>query len=133
MRYVISYVSTADPNLSKKEAKRLLEDAALFNNREGINGVLLCSETNFFQLIEGEEEKVKDLYSIIEKDSRHQNLIKFIDKPLAKPPYEGYASGFITNQIKFDSSEMKNYLKYVEVLDRVAQKSVRGVIETMVI
>lgn len=133
MRYAISYVSTANPNLPKEEVNDLLENATKSNNREGITGVLLCSETNFFQLIEGEEDKIKGLYSTIEKDPRHSNIIKFVEKPVSRPAYDGYTSELITNQTKYNSSTLNKFLHHVEVLDPKARKAVEKVILSMVL
>lgn len=90
MRHSISYISTAQSNLSAEHLENLLEDIALKNNALDISGILLCSEGNFFQLMEGEKEKVQDLFSRIKEDSRHNNLIKFIDKPTLQSANEGY-------------------------------------------
>ncbi|MGM1057016.1 MAG: BLUF domain-containing protein [Bacteroidota bacterium] len=132
MRQSISYVSTAKSDLSKEHVENLLESTATRNNALDISGILLCSEGNFFQLLEGEKEKVNDLFSIIKKDSRHNNLIKFIDKPAAQATNEGYFCDFITQNTKFDQSNLENYLRYIQVLDRKAQNAVKRVLESMI-
>lgn len=58
MRYAYSYVSTAKSSLTENDLKHLLETAIKKNNSQNITVVLLCSDSNFFQLIEGEEKKV---------------------------------------------------------------------------
>lgn len=90
MRYAISYVSTADKNLSPEEVQVLLKKVARDNNDQHITGILLFSETNFFELIEGEKEQVKYLYSNIEKDNRHNNLIKILESDVFLPAYDGF-------------------------------------------
>ncbi|MFO8147405.1 MAG: BLUF domain-containing protein [Gillisia sp.] len=132
MRHSISYFSTAKSDLSTEHLANLLESTATRNNTLDISGILLCSEGNFFQLLEGEKEKVNDLFSIIKKDSRHNNLIKFIDKPAAQATNEGYFCDFITQNTKFDQSNLENYLRYIQVLDRKAQNAVKRVLESMI-
>ncbi|WP_093411154.1 BLUF domain-containing protein [Salegentibacter flavus] len=100
-----------------------------FNNSHDITGVLLYSETNFFQLIEGEEKEIKDLYSRIEKDPRHRNIIKFVDKPVIRPAFDGFISKIITDAT--NDSDLKKYLRHTEVLEPKARKAVNKVIESI--
>lgn len=132
MRYVISYVSTANPDLPKEEVKHLLKKTKEYNNNQDITGILLYSESNFFQLIEGEKEKIIDLFSNIEKDPRHNNIIKFIEKPVYRPAYDGYFCELVKESTKYDQAELERYLNYIEVLDPQAQKAVKRVIETII-
>ncbi len=131
MRHVISYVSSANPNLSEEDVIDLFEHVNDFNNSHDITGVLLYAETNFFQLIEGEEEEIKSLYSRIENDSRHSNIIKFVDKSIKGPAFDGYISRFVTDTSKLDSSNLETYIRHVEVLEPSSQKSVEKVLEAI--
>ena len=133
MRYAICYVSTVAPNLSKEDFNELLESSTKYNNEHDITGVLLSSETNFFQLIEGEEEKVKKLFSKIEKDTRHKNLIKIIDKRVDRPAYDGFIHSIVTGNTKYNDSNLKRYLHQIEVLDPRAEIAVKKVIEAFII
>lgn len=133
MRYIISYVSTADPNLSPEGVKDLFENATDYNNSQNITGILLYSENNFFQLLEGEEYKLKKLYSKIEKDPRHKNLIKFLEKPATRPACNGYVNSIITTEEELDDSQLNNYLQHLQVLDPESQKAVRRVMEAILI
>jgi len=130
-RHVISYVSTANPNLSKEDVADLLKQVNDFNNSHDITGVLLYAETNFFQLIEGDEKEIKNLYSHIEKDSRHSNIIKFVDKPLVGIAFDGYISRFVTDASKLDYVNLETYMHHVEVLEPSSRKSVERVIQAI--
>lgn len=133
MRYAISYVSTADTKLSSHEVEDLLNKIELDNNSNDITGILLSSDTNFFQLLEGEEKVIKELYSHIIHDTRHNNIIKFIDKPVTLNAYDGYLSRMITDKTKHNGKNLKNYLHYIEVLDKESRKAVKRVIEAIII
>lgn len=132
MRHSISYVSTAQPNLSAEHVENLLENTAIKNNALDISGILICSEGNFFQLLDGEEEMIHDLFSQIKKDSRHNNLIKFIDKPTVHATNEGYFCDLITQNTKFNKSNLENYLRYIQVLDLKSQNAVKRILESMI-
>lgn len=132
MRYAISYVSTAAQNLPQENIYALLEKASAYNNNHDITGILLSSDGNFFQLLEGDEVKIKELYSRIEKDPRHTNIIKFLEKPVTRPSYDGYICEVITGNTKCNGSKLEGYLHYIEVLDRCSQEAVKRVMEAFV-
>lgn len=133
MRYAISYVSTAALNISPGDIKDLLKKIAEDNNAQKFTGILLSSETNFFELIEGEKEQVINLYARIAKDTRHTNLIKIYEKAVFLPAYDGFTCEVITDKTRHDSSNLKGYLHYIEVLDPTAQKAVKRVIEAILL
>lgn len=128
-RHVIAYVSSANSNLSKEDVADLFKQVNNFNNSHDITGVLLYAETNFFQLIEGDEKEIKSLFSQIEKDPRHSNIIVFVNKPLDGVAFDGYISRFVTDASKLDASNLETYLRHVEVLEPKSRKSVDRVLE----
>lgn len=132
MRYALSYVRTASLSFPRKNIKVLLEEITNYNNNHGITGILLFSDGNFFQLFEGEEIKVRELYAQIEKDSRHTNVIKFLEKRVTLPSYDGYNCEIITGNTKYNGSKLENYLHYIEVLDPHSQKAVKRVMEAII-
>ncbi len=131
MRHAISYVSTANPNLNKKDVANLFKEVNEFNKNHDITGVLLFAETNFFQLIEGEKKEIMSLYSRIKNDSRHNNIIKFVDRPVEIPAFDGYISRFVTDTTKLNSSNLKSYLHHIDVLDPNARKAVERVLQSI--
>ncbi len=48
------------------------------NGQADVTGILLFNGTHFFQLIEGPEEKVQDIYQHICQDPRHYNLVELL-------------------------------------------------------
>lgn len=130
-RHVISYVSSANPNLSKEDVADFFKQVNEFNNSHDITGVLLYAETNFFQLIEGDENEIKSLFSRIENDSRHSNIIKFVDKSIEGPAFDGYISRFVTDASKLNDCNLETYIRHVEVLEPSSQKSVERVLQAI--
>jgi hypothetical protein len=65
---------------------------------------LIHSDGNFFQIIEGEKQKVKKLFNKIKQDPRHYNLIKLLDKSIEAFSFVSYTSSFT---IIFDRSNIK--------------------------
>ena len=134
MRHAISYVSTAAIDLSSKEIKTLFQQTVKKNTNLDISGFLICSERNFFQLLEGEKEIISDLFSIICEDSRHHNLIKIVDIPVSFPSNnKKYYSDFITENTQFPTYQRENYLRYIQVLDLSSQNAVKRILEAIII
>lgn len=132
MRYAISYVSSAKNNISEKEVEEILDSAEEYNNTGDITGLLLFSEGNFFQVIEGEEKKVRELFENIKNDERHTNIIKLFEKPIHKPAFDGYRSDYVTENTKFNSAKLRDYHRHVEVLDTKTQQAVENVLRAFI-
>lgn len=132
MRYAISYVSTASQQLTRSDIENLLRKSEKRNNQEDITGLLLYSEGNFFQIIEGEESKVKELYRTIEKDKRHFNIIKILGIPIHKDSYDGYKSDLVNASARFSQSKFQTYAHYVDVLDKPKQMAVKNILKAFI-
>jgi hypothetical protein len=92
--FQLVYFSTADSNLTKKDIESILERSRNKNSTNDITGCLLNSKGEFLQMLEGEEEKVKSLFSKIEKDSRHHNVILLKEQKIEKRAFQGWSMAF---------------------------------------
>ncbi|MEE4276901.1 MAG: BLUF domain-containing protein, partial [Halieaceae bacterium] len=72
--YCISYVSTQTQHMDNDELLALLEIAREKNQSLGITGILLHREDSFFQILEGGEDEVCELYETIAADPRHDRI-----------------------------------------------------------
>lgn len=133
MRYAISYISTARTDLREQGVNDIMNETKKYNANQEITGILLYNERSFFQLIEGEKKIVQNLYEKILLDSRHHNVIKFLEKDVFRPAHDGYLTDFITDSNKYDQSQLEKYFNYIEVLDPESQKSIKKVIELMMV
>ncbi|MCP9198465.1 BLUF domain-containing protein [Gramella sp. GC03-9] len=133
MRYAISYVSTATKSLNNQEIENILKNAEVYNNQNDITGLLLYSEGNFFQIIEGETEKVNFLYKKILNDYRHKDIIQLFKKPIKKESFDGYKSDFISEDARYNISRLQNYQHYIEVLDKPTQKAVSNILRAFLV
>ncbi|SFN47113.1 BLUF domain-containing protein [Salegentibacter flavus] len=133
MRYAISYVSTANKDLTDPEVTNIMKRTMKFNRNHDISGILLYNENNFFQLLEGEKQTVLELYKIISEDSRHYDIIKFLEKPIFNTPFDGYLTEFITDIKRCDESTLEKYQHYLKVLNPGSQKSMKRVLEVMMV
>jgi hypothetical protein len=73
--FSLTYVSVATRSYSLEKLRSLADISARNNVKLGITGILLYNGTDFMQLLEGEEPLVRVLYSLIESDKRHHDLV----------------------------------------------------------
>lgn len=74
LSYLI-YVSSESRPLDQSDFDDILKSSKVNNVENQITGMLLYVEGRFFQVLEGEESLVKDLYDNIAKDTRHVNSV----------------------------------------------------------
>jgi len=133
MRYAISYVSTAKKNLSNSEISQILIESERVNNSKDITGLLLYSEGNFFQIIEGDQKQIIQLYETIKEDSRHYNIIKLFGKEIKKEAFDGFKSDFISEDARYSSARLQNYEHYLEVLDKPTKNAVANILKAFIV
>ncbi|HBQ0202191.1 TPA: diguanylate phosphodiesterase [Klebsiella pneumoniae] len=78
MLTTIIYRSHICDNVSFKSIEAMVARANERNGQADVTGILLFNGTHFFQLIEGPEEKVQDIYQHICRDPRHYNLVELL-------------------------------------------------------
>ncbi|SER38179.1 Sensors of blue-light using FAD [Microlunatus flavus] len=69
------YVSSAVGTWGTDELSDLLAQSRAKNTALGVTGVLLHREGTFMQVLEGEEDVVRPLYSRIAHDPRHADVV----------------------------------------------------------
>lgn len=113
------------------EVRSILNDACEFNDKNDITGLLIYSEGNFFQLIEGEKELIKELYyDKIRKDPRHNNLISFVETDITKPAFDGFYCTKEASRLSVNRSKLKIYFDHIKVLDHTNRKAVLEVLKS---
>ena len=87
------YVSTRKKNCTDKEIAQILETCRKNNLARDITGVLLYSETQFVQYLEGEYQEIVTLYDHIKKDDRHQNAVMVSSCAIAERSFPSWQMG----------------------------------------
>ena len=89
------YCSAAtDPQLSKEGLDEILEQSRTNNAKSDITGILLFDSGAFFQVLEGDEEAVEALYTIIERDPRHHKVSKLISERIEGRSFGDWSMGY---------------------------------------
>ena len=131
MRYVISYVSTQVRELKACEVVQILYETEIRNEAFGINGLLVYSEGNFFEVIEGEKEKIKNLYRHILKDTRHKDVILLFQKEIQKALFKDEDSHFISENTLYKKMEVENFNACIQDLDSNTRLTVNNILRVM--
>jgi hypothetical protein len=93
MKFLV-YISTAYKLLNQDELLDILTISRKNNQQRNLTGILLYGEGTFIQVLEGEEEILKETYKDIEADERHKNVIKMTEGELEERNFKNWSMGF---------------------------------------
>jgi len=71
----ITYISSFARPMDSDEIDELGRASSRNNRTRGVTGMLLCVHGLFFQIIEGGEQDVAELFQTIKEDPRHQDVL----------------------------------------------------------
>lgn len=100
----LTYASTAINDWGAEDLLRLLKQCRINNGAKNITGILLYSKGTFFQVLEGDELTVNQVYSVIEKDKRHKDCTIIEKEKITERAFPYWSMGFE----KLDAKELKN-------------------------
>jgi hypothetical protein len=89
----IVYVSSAIEPFTADALEALLLDAREFNRANDTTGVLLYSDGNFIQCIEGTSDAIEDTYARILESRRHRHIQELMNEPIAERAFEEWTMG----------------------------------------
>jgi hypothetical protein len=81
--------------MGNEELRTLLEHARDRNQSLGITGILLHREDSFFQILEGDEDEVCQLYERIAADDRHERIEIVTEGPVSAREFTDWQMAFI--------------------------------------
>jgi len=94
------YVSSAVRLLSLDEIRSLLKRARERNMEYGITGVLLHTNGNFMQYLEGPKDNLDIIYRIIREDARHTGFIFISRETIESRQFGDWSMGFLTKNVE---------------------------------
>lgn len=74
----------------------LFHETRLNNNSHKIKGVLVAKNNKFFQILEGPEAILDDLYTAIKKDTRHHEINEILNTPITSNSFKDFGTGYNT-------------------------------------
>ena len=90
----IVYTSVETATFSSVQLEELLQVARVNNKRLHLTGMLLYSDGNFFQVLEGEADGVDAMYKKLHLDKRHRQLTLIVREPIARRYFADWSMGF---------------------------------------
>ena len=94
------YSSSAGKKMLKPDLYMILRHARKNNEARDITGLLVYSEENFLQILEGEKEAVSQLFDTISKDDRHSNIQVLHDSEIEQRSFSNWTMAFATPSAK---------------------------------
>jgi len=92
--YYIIYSSTGTKQFTENDLTDILSKSVNNNIRDSITGVLLYHDDSFIQLLEGEEQTIRETYKRIIADSRHKDVTTIASGGLEQRNFPDWAMGF---------------------------------------
>lgn len=108
--YRLMYMSTAVKDFTDNELEELLEKSRENNSKKKVSGLLIIKGRTFIQCLEGDEKEVLNIYSKIEKDERHKDLIELIEEDAEERYFPDWDMGYknIRNLTNIESDKLKD-------------------------
>jgi hypothetical protein len=97
------YTSTATSDLTSDQLVRLLQHVRALNQTRGITGMLLYSDHNFFQVLEGSADVIDQCYNRIALDPRHTRVTQIIREAITDRSFADWTMGFA----ELDSNDLR--------------------------
>ena len=88
------YTSAETNEFSHDDIIDLLEKARANNAKLDVSGILLYESGSFFQVLEGRHEVVTSLLEKIQKDDRHNHVVKVIYEHIENRDFSEWTMGY---------------------------------------
>ncbi|WP_046243805.1 BLUF domain-containing protein, partial [Hymenobacter terrenus] len=92
--HYLSYQSVALQPFSDEALQDLLAKARVYNIAHQVSGMLLYRDGQFVQVLEGEEDVLRELYTKIQRDPRHTNVVTLVDEPLPQRKFSAWSMAY---------------------------------------
>jgi hypothetical protein len=103
--YELVYCSLAQPGLSPENISAILKTSIENNAKNNITGCLLYYNQEFVQILEGEHETIRKLFSKIEDDARHSGVILLAEGEKEKRVFSNWSMAYH----KLSDKEMERF------------------------
>lgn len=111
----ICYISNIVGDPKKDTIKELIDFVKENNTKHEITGILILKNKHFFQILEGEPERIDRLFNKIKIDPRHKNIIILLDTNIEGRIFNDYNGGkFEIFQEHADMKKLYLYLSWIK-------------------
>jgi hypothetical protein len=88
------YASETSAPLAPAAVQELLAHARRNNDRRDITGMLVFNSRHFLQVLEGDRQRLSDLYGRLVQDTRHQRLLLLSCEAIGERLFADWHMGF---------------------------------------
>ncbi|MFJ6677877.1 BLUF domain-containing protein [Microbacterium sp. NPDC091382] len=90
----IAYASRATEPFDHARLVKLLAESRANNERDGITGMLVYSDPDFIQILEGPDAAVRALLERIGRDPRHTDVRVLLEEQVSERKYSTWSMGY---------------------------------------
>lgn len=127
--FQLVYLSAALAPFTPQELDELLKISRRNNARDGLTGMLLYEKGSFFQVLEGEEEKVREVFARISKDPRHHRVVVLSERNIPAREFAEWTMGYVVLDER--KRELPGYVDFFRDAPNPASDRLRGAAELM--
>jgi hypothetical protein len=88
------YVSSASNLIDEPSLERMLSDFRAKNAKLQVTGILLYSDGNIMQVLEGERASIEELMQKISTDSRHKGVIVLLQESIEQRQFADWSMAY---------------------------------------
>jgi len=129
----ICYISDSNNEESTNSLNELYSKAKNNNNKNNITGILIYSNYNFLQVLEGEEKMVDAIFKKIRHDSRHKNIFNVINTTIEQRIFEDYNFGFTIINNPNELNRLNEYLSWLKNADDILANKVIYMVKNFIV
>lgn len=96
MTYQIMYSSQATQPMTVSGLEQILTDARTGNEARNVTGALVYVDGVFFQILEGDEDVIRNLMASIARDSRHHSVKVFYEAEVDSPAFQSWRMAYLS-------------------------------------
>jgi hypothetical protein len=123
--YRLAYISSSIYLLPQEDLKNILAVSRRNNATDGITGLLLYHDGNFFQILEGPKDAVLACYRRIENDPRHKGCITLISEEARNRRFADWDMAYVPFS-KLDSRGRQGFLDLQGFRDTAKMREVKA-------
>ncbi|NMH88476.1 BLUF domain-containing protein [Flavivirga algicola] len=132
MLKTICYISDSCQEESLNSLKVLYSKAKKNNSKYNITGILIYSNANFLQVLEGDQKSVDATFKRISLDTRHRNIFKVINIDIQQRIFEDYNFGFTIINDNNELNRLYEYLEWLRKADNTLANKVVNMVENFI-
>ena len=123
--YALAYLSSATTLPKQSDLDEILAQSRRNNEADGITGLLMFHDGNFFQVLEGPKKAVETCYRRIAQDPRHQGHIVMMREDAPVRRFDNWTMAYVPFE-NMNATEKKGFLDLQAFRDPEIQRKKTG-------